>query len=49
MAYLMNKNICLYLKYIAGEKQEEIHNSLLRDIHYFNHRMKPDTNKTDTN
>jgi hypothetical protein len=31
-----------YLKYIAGEKQEEIHTPLLRDIYYFYHGMKPD-------
>ncbi len=31
-----------YLKYIAAEKQEEIHKSLLRDIYYFYHGMKPD-------
>jgi len=31
-----------YLKYIPVEKQEEIHKSLLRDIYYFYHGMKPD-------
>ena len=30
-----------YLKYIPAEKQEEIHQSLLRDVHYFYYVVKP--------
>ena len=30
-----------YLKYIAKEKQDEMHQSLLRDIYYFYHGIKP--------
>ena len=30
----------IYLKYIPAEKQEEIHQSLLRDIYYFYNGVK---------
>ncbi len=30
-----------YLKYIPAEKQGKIHQSLLRDVHYFYYGVKP--------
>ena len=31
-----------YLKYISANKQEEMHQSLLRDIYYFYNGVKPE-------
>ena len=31
-----------YLEYIPKERQEEIHQSLLKDIYYFYHGFKPE-------
>ena len=39
----MAKNSLDYLKYIPIEKREKIHSSLLKDIYYFYHGVKPET------
>jgi hypothetical protein len=41
----MAKNSPEYLEYIPIEKREKIHSSLLKDIYYFYHGIKPEAVK----
>ena len=35
-----------YLKYISEDKQEEVYNTMLLDIYYFYHGVRPNENET---